>query len=536
MKLAKSALVLIVTSAGFGAVSQEAAQEEPPRLIVLLSIDQLRGDLLDTYDAHFRYGFRRLRDEGFRFTQTSHFHSDTDTGPGHATLATGYHPARHGILANNWLEVVGGRYAAVYSAGDSLAPILGFPGNQGRSPVNLLVDGLPDWVGHADPNARVASISGKDRTAVTMGGRGKGDVYWFFARAGRFVTSTHYRDEYPDWLEGFESETLAEILKDTVWTSTVPAELEGLVRPDTSIHEGDGVYTAFPHYADVEADTFPGGYERWFEWTPFLDVATAAMTMKVAQELELGRRGSTDYLAIGLSATDRVGHKYGPKSLEQLDNLLRLDRILGELMDFLDDHVGESRWVLGLSSDHGAQTIPEHAAEEGDEAHRITLTEIAEIVSAVEEGFAAGSGPRDRADRIAAALDALPLIDRVFTTHELLEEEPADSFAVMFRNSTRLDRFTFTALEIDLRRPLFAALGVKPLFREGLMPSPYAEGSAHSFSPYWYNRHVPLVFMGAGVTPGYSDEPAHTVDMAPTLAALAGIPVPEDVDGRPLLP
>lgn len=495
--------------------------DDGPALVVLVSVDQLRADLLDRYDDLFQGGLRRLRDEGFRFTRASHNHANTATAPGHATLATGTVPARSGIVANQWYEQEEGGWRARYSVEDPASPIVGYPDMPGRSPENLLRGGLADWIREANPSAQVVSVSRKDRSAITLAGKTRGHVYWMASPEARFVTSSFYRDSYPEWITRL-NDSLPELAWDSVWTSTVPAGAAVLSRRDTASYENDGVHTYFPHaFAIEQAPAGPLPFGQWVAGTPAVDAATLAVAMRAVEELGLGRGEGVDYLAVSLSQTDAVGHSFGPLSREQLDNLLRMDRELGRLLEFLDATVGEGRWVLGFSADHGVLTMPEYLQEQGLSARRLSREDL---LAVLERTSRAGQQGGDDPGSLAAALAELPFVARAAPVQELLRGEPADSFVTLFRNSY-LESRPASTLETS---------GVNVRWTEGTLTTGEATGTSHG-SPYWYDRHVPLVFLGAGVTPGESAESAYTYDLAPTLANLAGVAFPSDVDGRPLL-
>lgn len=503
------------------------AQEEGPRLVVMISVDQLRGDLLDRYADFFEGGLARLRDQGYRYTGASHPFAVTHTAAGHATLSTGVFPSRSGIVANSWAQRRGSQWVSMYAVQDDAAPIVGAEGLPGRSPRNLLRGGLADWIQAADPDARVVSLSGKDRAAITMAGRTKGHVYWVNQPLGRFVTSTYYRDSYPSWVRRFNDERMPEFTSDTVWASTAPEAAQALARADEATYEFDGVHTTMPHHAaeELQAPT-PGAQNAWALTKPNTDAAVAALAKVAVEELDLGRRGAVDYLGLSFSATDYVGHGFGPLSQEQLDNLLRLDRELGALFTFLDRAVGEGEWLLGFSADHGVMTMPEYLAEQGYGAHRIPdMTRRQAIMNLVQEIAAEGGNEEETVERIARAIEARGLAARAYTVRELTRGgEPVDSFAPLYRNSYYPGRATgwLSQVGIELRFDYLDLVS-------------RATGTTHG-SPYWYDRWVPMILMGPGVEAGENPGRAYTVDLAPTLARLAGIEVPDDLDGRVVYP
>lgn len=494
--------------------------EEKPALVVMVSVDQLRADLLTQYDSFFVGGFRRLIDEGAYFDAT-HNHGDTETGPGHATLSTGVIPARSGIIANDWSERVGDRWVTVYNVQDSASGILGFISLPGRSPQNLVRTGLADWIKDADPRARIVSIGGKDRSAILMAGKAKGSVYWYHQPYARFITSRYYANVYPEWVERFNRDSIPVVL-DSVWTERSPLAARALAGPDTAKWEADTLRTFFPHRFREEASGFGNSFANWIGETPYVDNATLALTREAIREERLGRDGVTDFLAVGLSQTDYVGHRFGPMSREQLDNLLNVDRLLGEFFEHLDEVVGRGRWVVGLSADHGVQTAPEWNVARGKQGYRPTRAERdslnRSIAAAVREAT-----PETRSAAVAAVYRRFPFIAEVYSQEEIERGTPRDSFVTLLRNSYYPGRYgTTTAAEYGL------------VIRVGENVYMGGNAGAGHGSPYIYDRMVPAIFLGAGVRPGRSSTLGRTVDFAPTLAALAGLTVPADLDGQPL--
>lgn len=511
--------------------TQVGAQDsDSPSLVLMITVDQLRSDLVERYDDVFTGGLRRFLDEGYNFTGASHAHAVTHTAAGHATLSTGVFPSRSGIVANSWQHRENGEWRSMYAVEDREHPILGFetvPQLPGRSPANLMRTGLADWIREADSDARTVSVSSKDRAAITMAGRTDENVYWLLSPLSRFITSTFYDDRYPGWLNRFNDEVMPGIAADTVWDSEVPERFRRLARADEGApFEGDGTHTTFPHLSSQESSGGPQQHNSWAFGQSRADRAVGELAMAAIEELDLGRRGHTDFLSISLSATDYVGHGYGPLSQEQLSNLIHLDRVLGDLLDYVDDVVGEGNWVAGLSADHGVVTMPEAANAMGNQdVQRILLTEMTAKVDAVAARIMGERGtPEETAERTARALEKEGLVAKAYTHAELTFGQPADSFAVLFRNSHYPGR----------AHGRLSQYGVEFRYGDGDLVS-YPTGTTHG-SPYWYDRQVPFMLLGAGVESGTSDRAVYTVDMAPTLSALAGVPAPDDLDGRVVAP
>jgi predicted AlkP superfamily pyrophosphatase or phosphodiesterase len=497
-----------------------ASGAQQPRLVVMIVVDQFREPYLERYGDLFTGGFRRLLDRGRVYVNASHDHAVTETAVGHATLSTGVYPMRHGIVANDWAERTKKGWLDVSNVGDSTVRIVGGGNQIGVSPHALLRTGLADWMVAANPRSQVASVSAKDRGAVLPAAHVKGQVYWFSSGAGRFITSTYYRRSYPQWANDFVERVQPKYLRDSVWANLTPAAALARATADSEPYENDRVHTAFPHtFAD---EGKPGRFWDWLASTPMLDALTLDFARTMVQSLELGRDDAPDFLNVSLSQTDRVGHTYGPLSREQLDNLLRLDRELGEFFTFLDTTVGAGQWVVALSADHGALSAPETLPQPGEPAtgHRATeedRTALSAILLDDERGTNGTATP----ERIAAALKQLPFVADAYTHEQLLRGTLADSFAVLERRSLYPGR---AASEASKR-------GVEVRYVEGFLFA--VSGSGHG-TPYWYDRHVPMIFMGPGIAPGRDSTRAATVDFAPTLARVLGVRAPGDLDGKPL--
>lgn len=515
---------------GASAAEKQARAEDAPPLVVLVVVDQLRADLLHRYDAVFTGGFRRLLDQGFRFEQATHDHAITYTAPGHATLATGTTPSRHGVVSNAWFQMGAQGWEQVDNVLSDQTPVLETPVVPGGSPRVLLRDGLADWLQAAHPEARVVSVSAKSRAAVLMAAHSDAQVFWFEEALGRFVSSVHYMDAYPDWFTAFNDSILPGFVADTVWRLEVPARYRALAWPDSATHEGDGVHTAFPHaFAESEWLASQGGFWYWWGGTPPLDRATRLLVQAAVEAEGLGADSVPDLLAVSFSQTDRVGHAFGPRSLEQLDNLYRLDRELGELLDWLDRRLGTDGYVLLLTADHGIMDSPEVTVAEGGRAMRIprdSAYALQRVMNAVA-GEVGVQDPEALARGLVERIPSLTWVDQAWTFGELSLPPVArpDSFTVLQARSTHPGRLT----------GVLWRQGVEVRFGENTLLWSYPRGSTHG-SPYLYDRHVPFILLGRGVGAGASFEAASANDVAPTLASLAGIPYPSDLDGVPRRP
>ena len=495
-----------------GAASPAAAAH--PTLLVLITVDQLRADYLTRFGPQLNGGLGRLMRGGAWFTDAHHDHAITETAPGHATLLAGRFPRSTGIMLNR---------AGVE---DDAAPLLaGAPGS-GASPRRFVGTTLVDWLRTADARSRSLSVSMKDRAAILPVGRSKTSVYWYSVD-GRFTTSRYYADALPAWVNAFNARRLPQGYAGKAWT---------LLLPETAYPENDGPLVqlglaTFPH--TLPSDT--AGVASLVRITPFMDEITAAFALQGLTALSLGAGPQTDLLAMSLSATDVIGHRYGPDSREIHDDVLRLDRTVGTFLDSLYRVRDSSRVVVVLTSDHGVAPIPELAANgNGAPPERVDL---APLLSALRAGLRAA-----KVDTMAINLDQqIVFMDRAaFRAASVNADSALNEFAANLRKEPGVRRVDqYRALIADsLKDPIarrwshqFPVTALVELVVTLTPFSTFGGNVASHGSPYDYDSHVPLIFYGAGVRPGRYDSFVRTVDLAPTLAALAGVKPTERLDG-----
>lgn len=505
-----------------------------PKLVVVVAIDQMRGDHLTRYASLYTGGFTRLTAEGVYYPTADLNYAGTATGPGHATLGTGVYPWKSGIVANRYVERATGN--KVYCVADSLAgPVDGLGGSV--SPRNLMVPGFTDWLKSASPRSRVLSVSYKDRAAVLMGGKRPDAAYWFDRTAGGMATSSYYMPRLPEWVREFNGSGWIDRHLPAAWTKLLPDEAYDRFGPDDMQGEPfwQGTRT-FPHA--IEPDRRVG---RLFS-TPWgndylLDFAKAA----IAGE-KLGQGVQVDLLWISLSTTDDIGSEFGPDSHEMIDNLVRIDRALGGFLHYLETTFGPGGVVLALSGDHGVMQMPEYLARFGgvtarriDNEERLsaavrkidaTLRQELGIESRIVKTgridgqlIAQAGGNLIRVqERVRGALLGVEGVADVYFKQELLDPaSPNRPYLQAFRHSYMEERSPDYLIR-DCEYCLITA---------------DTTGTSHG-TPYRYDRVVPLVFWGTGKQPLRVERTVHTVDLSATLADMLGVPVPAWIDGVPL--
>jgi predicted AlkP superfamily pyrophosphatase or phosphodiesterase len=498
-----------------GPAAAQAAQPKPT-LVVLVSIDQFRADYLDRFGAQMTGGLARLVRGGARFTDAHQDHGITETAPGHATLLAGRFPRSTGIMMNS-IGVV-----------DTSAPLLDGAPAPGASPKRFKGTTLVDWLHAADPRSRALSVSMKDRAAILPIGHSRAEVYWY-APDGRFTTSTYYRDSLPRWVVAFDDRDLAQGYAGKQWTLLLADS--AYHEPDSVAVESGGVGFTFPH--KLPADAFDAA--SVVRTTPFMDDLTVAFALEGVRALGLGTGPQTDVLAISLSATDVIGHRFGPDSREMHDQVLRVDHAVGVLLDSLYRLRDSSRVTVVLTADHGIGTIPELAP--ATVQPRPQRVDLRPALSRVRAGMAAA-----RMDTLLLDMDqGLVFMDRdAFKAARLNADSVLDALATALRarpGVARVDRWSAIladsakdpiarrwAHQFPAAAPIELVVTLTPLsIYEGIV-------ATHG-SPRDYDSHVPIIFYGDGVKPGRHDEFVRTVDIAPTLAAIAGVTPTERLDG-----
>jgi predicted AlkP superfamily pyrophosphatase or phosphodiesterase len=489
----------------------------PPSLIVLITVDQLREDYLDRFGPQLSRGLGRLARGGARFSNAHHDHAITETAPGHATLLAGRFPRSTGIMSNR---------IGVY---DEAAPLVGAPGAPGASPHRFQGTTLVDWLRARDSRSRTLSVSMKDRAAILPVGRSRDDVYWYYPD-GRFTTSKYYRDTLPEWVERFNARRLPQSFAGKSWT---------LLLPDSAYKEADsvsvemgGVDFTFPHRIPDDSTQAASTVRA----TPWMDEITLGFALEGLRALSLGDGSRTDVLAISLSATDYIGHSFGPDSRELHDNILRLDRSLGVFLDSLFKLRDSASIAIALTGDHGVGTIPELAARS--------------VKPAPVHVDASALATRLRGLVAAAGLDS----SQVYMEHQLVL---ADRNALKNRRASLDSVLAAFAMQARTLPGVGRVDRFQDLLRGDTINDPIARRWAHQFpaqtnvelvvtltpfsifrgavathgSPYDYDTHVPLIFYGSWFKPGRYSEFVRTVDLAPTLAEISGVKPGEKVDG-----
>src|SRR5688572_22211109 len=381
--------VLIQPGEALPPVATVPAASPRPRLVLAVSVDQMRYDYLTRFKPLFQGGFRTLWERGAIFSNAHYDYAYTETGPGHSVLLTGRNPSHSGIVANSWWDPLSRSWVNVVDD-----PVQAPVGGTGRaaSPANMFGFTVGDVLKKHSPASRVIAVAGKDRSAILMAGRRADAAYWYEAAHGGFITSTYYMDEAPAWLTSWNAARYADRFAAQRWTRLLPDEAvyREHAGEDALPGEWDNEDTTFPH-AIRGAPRSPEFYDD-LRRTPFADEMTLDAALAAMDAHGLGTDDATDLLAIGFSATDSIGHTYGSGSQEVMDQLLRLDRTIGRLFAEIDRRVGPGRTLVVLSADHGAVPLVETSRAAGIDARRVAPAVLEKAVrDALDARFPRGA-------------------------------------------------------------------------------------------------------------------------------------------------
>ncbi len=503
-----------------------SAAAVPPALVVVVSVDQLIPDYLERWKDQFTGGLARLAREGAVFTQAFHDHAITETAPGHASILSGRFPYSTGIAAN----AVGVNTAE--------APLVGAP-DLGASPFRFKGTTLADWMTASNPDTRVLSVSRKDRGAILPIGRGKHSAFWYALSNGSFTTSTYYADTLPSWVTAYNAESpVMSRYAGRTWNLLLPDSM--YPERDSIPEESFGQGFTFPHV--MPSDTLRAS--NLLISYPFMDELTLDFALRGVSAMQLGQRGHTDLLAVSLSTTDAVGHRWGPESREMHDHILRLDRALGAFIDSLSTVVGAGRIALVLTSDHGVAPSPDMRSAHADnaKARRVMLDEFTPAIRASAIVASRLKVPLEALDFDGFALSVnrdsvtgrngdLRQIAQAFKkeAEKLGGVMRVDLLEQLARSDTTKD--TIGRRWLHMFRPggeVIAVVTLQPY-------SIFGRGNVATHgSPHDYDAHVPLIFWGEPFRTMRDDSFVRVVDIGPTLAALLGVKVTERVDGNVL--
>lgn len=536
---------------------QSYAKSVKPKLVLQITVDQLRGDMPEQYLSKMgKGGFKYLFNEGVVYKDAHHNHANTETIVGHATLATGALPSVHGMIGNVWFDNKLNRL--VYNIEDASYPLLSADADvnqkteidptqrtaksSGRSPRNIKVSTFSDELAIAtNGKAKIFGVSVKDRGAVSLAGH-MGKAFWFSKKSGEFVTSSYYYEKYPDWVTQWNKGKPAQKYHQKTWELLKPLSHYEFAKQDDQPWETalPGFGRVFPHqYGDMSN----GYFNTFLTLSPAGDELTLDFAKQVVNNEQLGKDNITDYLSVSFSSTDYVSHIFGPSSLEAEDNILRLDQTIADLLKFIDKTVGLDNTLIVLSADHGAAEVP---------AYLSSLGMKTDVVKPDEWDKTSGMKALKRQFGFDEQLIKSYFHPYIYLNRDLIHRRKLSLSQVQKAVAKEVDKMegvelavTSTAIESGNIPNDYLHTLVANNHNANRSGDIYIVFEAHRFiadmegltvaathgSPWGYDTYVPLVFAGFNLDDEVNYQRVSTMDIATTLSAVMGIKAPSGAQG-----
>ncbi|MFZ5552510.1 MAG: alkaline phosphatase PafA [Bacteroidota bacterium] len=535
---------LLFTVIAFLFVATGFSQTKKPKIVVGIVIDQMRYDYLYCYwNKYSENGFKKLVNYGYNCKNTNYNYVPTYTGPGHASIYTGTTPSVHGIIANDWFDK--NEHMMVYCVEDSLSRTLGSSSLAGKmSPRRLLTTTVGDEMKIASmQKSKVIGLALKDRGAILTAGHTANAAYWFDDLTGAFITSDYYMKDLPQWVKDFNAKKKAQEYLSQVWNTLLPMEKYTESISDDNPYEkpfrGE-TKPVFPHNLPEILKAYDNNYGI-IKATPSGNTITKEFAIATIEGEQLGMDEYTDLISISFSSPDYIGHQFGPKSVEQEDCYIRLDKDIAEIISYLEKKFGKNNFVLFLTADHAAVDNPAYLNDLKIPSGYINPdSHLVQLNNFLLENFVVS----DATERFVRSI----VNEQVYFNYEMIsknkiDEEKLEQLTADF--FLTVDGVANVLTGHQLRSQEYHS-GVKKLIQNGyndkrsgdvvinLQPAWVdfeKQGTTHG-SPYSYDTHVPLIFYGAGIPKGSTTEYIPITDIAPTLCLMMNIPYPNGSTGK----
>jgi predicted AlkP superfamily pyrophosphatase or phosphodiesterase len=543
----RSSLISLCLYLCFVSLAVAQTSNERPKLVVGIVVDQMRQEYLYRfYDKYGESGLKRLMNDGFMLRNAHYNYAPTVTGPGHASVYTGTTPAIHGIIGNEFYDKISKK--GVNCVEDSSYTAVGNDAANGKlSPSRMIASTVTDELKlFFQKRSKVIGVSIKDRGAILPAGHMADAAYWYDSKSGRFITSTFYMNQFPDWVVKFNAQNLPEKYLSQEWKTLLPIEQYVESGPDNSPYER-------PSPAK-EQPTFPYNLPKlrskndghgMLSSTPFSNDYLTQMALAALTGEQMGKDNITDFLCISFSATDAIGHAKGPNAVEVQDVYLRLDKNIEELLKKLDTEVGQGKYTLFLTADHAVADVPQYLKDNKMPAGYL---DDEQLKTKLDEFLATYFPGRKFIENISN--------QQIFLDQGAFSKDPRSSGMDVYLVTELIGKYLMTVpgvanyyTEATLRQSDFGEAGIKGKVVRGYHPkrsgdivyilepgwteSGSTQGTTHG-SPYTYDTHVPALFYGFGIRKGSSVKPHTITDIAPTISALLQIKFPSGATGEPV--
>jgi predicted AlkP superfamily pyrophosphatase or phosphodiesterase len=539
--------ILIAIIALFAANYAFSQNLERPKLVVGIMIDQMRWDCIYRfYDRYGDNGFRRMINDGFSCENAMISHLPTYTAVGHASVYTGSVPSLHGIASNDFYRKSTGE--KIYCTQDNDVHCVGnqYPdtANGKMSPKNLQVTTITDELKLATNfRSKVVGVAIKDRSSILPAGHAADAAYWFDKKTENWITSTWYRANLPEWLKNYKKKKTWKKFVQQDWTPLYPLETYLQSTPNVNNYEeqtfnGQKFNLNFPiHLAQIAKTTGDGNMicETPFGNTMTLDVARLAV-----ENEQLGADEITDFLTISFSSPDIIGHRFGPNSAKTEDNYLRLDKDLGDFLNFLDAKIGKGNYLVFLTADHAvahnAQFLSDHKIPSG-------IVDLKFYADSLNNFLL----KKFNTEKLVRDFDSYQVnFDYQKINNYTLDFEKIKEEAIKYLN--RFPEFQYVVDATKVSQATIPARikemitngynrefsgDIQLVFKSGFYSDNDSVGTTHgSWNPY--DTHIPLVFFGWKIAPSRTFTEVYMYDIAATLAALLKIQMPSGCIGTPI--
>lgn len=518
--------------------AQKTVPPERPKLIVGIVVEQMRYDYLFKYwDKYSEDGFKKLVSQGASCINANYNYHLTQSGVGHATIATGALPAQHGIVSLEWN--LGLKDKKIYCAGDEQEKTVGSTSFEGkRSPRNLMVSTIGDEIKLASmKKSKVFGVSLRDCSSILLAGHTANGAYWYDTKTGNWITSTYYTDALPSWVDEFNNKMYADVYLGKQWNTLQPIASYTESLSDKNIYE-EG-------YGD-EMNVFPYDLQRlkkkmWdykaLRYTPFGNTMTKDFAITTIVSEKLGKGSSTDYLALSFSATDYLGDLFGPTSVEVEDTYLRLDQDLAHFITFIENEIGKQNVLIYLTSDHGAPYHPKFMESQKIPAGTFNnKTSISVLKAYLKAVYGRGEWVSHYSEQ------------QIFLNRNLIEDSKLSLPEVQNKVAQFMVQFAGVSSAISAdnlqkgsySRGIYAKLqNSYNQKRSGdvficLEPNWVENDIQVIHTSYNYDTHVPLVWYGWKIGRKTISRNIDMTDIAPTISTFMDIPYPNACSGTPI--
>ena len=533
----KLLFLLLLPIIGFSQTKSTTLQR--PKVVIGLVVDQMRWDYLyKFYNLYGEDGFKKLLNNGFVCQNTMVNYLPSHTAPGHTAIYTGSVPSISGIAGNAFIENSDG--LTHDAAEDTSVNLIGSEKKGSSSPKNLLVTTVTDELRLATNfRSRTFSIALKDRGSIFPGGHLATAAYWFDDDLGIFTTSTYYMKNLPKWLENFNNKKQINDLIKYGWT--VSGKDYSLSTADSNAYE-EG-------FAKEHSPVFPHDFSNMsakdrnisFTLTPFGNTYTIMMARACIENEFIGKGSSTDFLSISFSSPDLLGHQFGPNSIEMQDMMLKLDRDIAGFLVFLDQTYGQGNYSLFLTADHGGSHNQAYMTDNNLPGGVLSKNSIKDLNLYLKDKFGSDSISIGITNYYNIFLNN-PLIKRKKLDRKAIRQSIIEFFQQRSEVLYAIDLYDINNANMPTRIKEMVLNGYNR--RRGgdvqliLNPGWYEyngkkKGNTHgTWSPV--DTHIPLIFYGWGFKKGESNIEHYSTDIAPTIANILHIQMPNGCIGQPI--